>query len=76
LPRPVNYIAKLRKEVSKTNGRMQEKILLLEGIKKYADGEIKLMDLSMLLQRYNKTCIDEPVVAIAADDDLKEWLDD
>lgn len=79
MPRPTNYISRMKRYIDTTEGGVAEKYMLLEGIRRYQIGEIKVMELSQLLLRYQKTVGDVPAeqgTLKAAIDELEVWASD
>lgn len=76
MPRPTNYISRMKRYIDTTEGGVAEKYILLEGIRRYQIGEIKVMELSQLLLRYQKTVLEIPASHKTTIDELEEWAQD
>lgn len=55
MPRPPNYITKLRKLAKTTDGDPLLKLSLLHAIQRYAAGECRLEELNKMVDKYSKT---------------------
>ena len=78
MPRPPNYITKLRKLAKETPGDPLLKLSLLHVIQRYVAGEAKLEELNKMVDKYSKT-VDQTKVKNTDEDDalddmLREYL--
>lgn len=55
MPRPPNYITKLRKLAKETDGDPLLKLSLLHAIQRYSAGECRLEELNKMVDKYSKT---------------------
>ena len=74
MPRPPNYISKLRKLAKETNGDPLLKLSLLHVIQRYTAGEAKLEELNKMVDKYSKTVVE--VKQSDDSEDLNEMLED
>ncbi len=78
MPRPVNYIVKLRKWVRAANGNSGLKLALQHTINQYVAGEAKLEEVNKMVDKFSKTVVEElkPNTSEeeALDDMLQEYL--
>jgi hypothetical protein len=76
MPRPPNYISKLRKLAKTTEGDPLLKLSLLHAIQRYVDGECKLEELNKIIDKYSKTVNkDKDVVTINVNLPPSDFLD-
>jgi hypothetical protein len=74
MPRPPNYITKLRKLAKETSGDPLLKLSLLHVIQRYVAGEAKLEELNKMVDKYSKTVVKAEESATSEDDDLTSML--
>jgi len=74
MPRPPNYITKLRKLAKETSGDPLLKLSLLHVIQRYVAGEAKLEELNKMVDKYSKTVVKAEESAASEDDDLTSML--
>lgn len=55
MPRPINYIVKMRKWAKSTNGDDGLKLALLHTLNLYNTGKAKLEEVNKLVDKYSKT---------------------
>lgn len=58
MPRPPNYIVKLRKWVRETNGDEGLKLSLLLTLQKYTQGKTKLEEVNKMVSAYSKSIVE------------------
>lgn len=74
MPRPPNYITKLRKLAKETSGDPLLKLSLLHVIQKYVAGEAKLEELNKMVDKYSKTVVEVKESSNSEEDDLTYML--
>jgi len=75
MPRPVNYITKLRRWAKSTNGDEGIKWALLNTISLYNKGEASLLELNKQVAMYSKTIVKEEVIQFNDNDsELEDFL--
>lgn len=55
MPRPINYIVKLRKWAKETNGDIGLKLALLNTLNLFVNGSAKLEEVNKMVDKYAKT---------------------
>jgi len=77
MPRPPNYITKIRKLAKTTDGDPLLKLSLLHVIQRYAAGEAKLEELNKIIDKYSKTISkSEDVITINIELPQSDFLED
>jgi hypothetical protein len=77
MPRPPNYITKIRKLAKTTDGDPLLKLSLLHVIQRYAAGEAKLEELNKIIDKYSKTISKkEDVITINIELPQSDFLED
>lgn len=76
MPRPPNYITKLRRLAKGTNGDPLLKLSLLHTIQKYAAGEARLEELNKMVKEYSKTIVEDNMLDSISNQDLEDFLSD
>lgn len=78
MPRPINYIVKLRKWIRTANGNTGLKLALQHTINQYIAGEAKLEEVNKMVDKFTKTVIEvkesDNSEEEALDEMLKEYL--
>lgn len=78
MPRPINYIVKLRKWIKTANGNTGLKLALQHTINQYIAGEAKLEEVNKMVDKFTKTVIEvkesDNSEEEALDEMLKEYL--
>ena len=74
MPRPPNYIVKLRKWVRETNGDEGLKLSLLLTLQKYTQGKTKLEEVNKMVSAYSKTIVEVIDVDELSDEMLDAYL--
>jgi septum formation topological specificity factor MinE len=77
MPRPPNYITKIRKLAKTTDGDPLLKLSLLHVIQRYVEGEAKLEELNKIIDKYSKTISkSEDVITINIELPQSDFLED
>jgi len=61
MPRPVNYVAKLRKWARSSNGDEGLRLALLNCLNLYNAGELKIEEVNKMVDKYSKTVVKEEI---------------
>jgi hypothetical protein len=69
MPRPINYIVKLRKWAKETNGDIGLKLALLNTLNLFVSGSAKLEEVNKMVDKYAKTIKN---VSKEEDDDISQ----
>jgi len=71
MPRPPNYVVKLRKWVRETNGDEGLKLSLLLTLQKYTQGKARLEEVNKMVSAYSKSILE---VTEDVDDELSDEM--
>ena len=71
MPRPINYIVKLRKWAKETNGDIGLKLALLNTLNLFVNGSAKLEEVNKMVDKYAKT-----IKVVAKEEDDISQIDD
>jgi hypothetical protein len=72
IPRPINYINKLKSWARKTNGDVGLRLALIHTLNLFLEGSVKVEEVNKMVDKYAKTV---KVVAKEEDDDISQ-IDD
>jgi len=75
MPRPVNYVVKLRKWIRQSKGDDGLKFALLNTLNLYNSGKAKLEEVNKMVDKYSKTVVKEEVIKDEISDLDKELLE-
>ena len=74
MPRPVNYIVKLRKWIRTANGNTGLKLALQHTINEYVAGEAKLEEVNKMVDKFTKTVVEVKESGNSEEEALDEML--